>query len=85
MVLAAHMSPTIFRAKGLRFHFFSREEERMHVHVPGHEGEARVWMEPEIEVAAGSRLSDKTLGVALELIREHEDEIRKAWRRHFGR
>jgi hypothetical protein len=79
------MSPTIFRAKGLRFHFFSREEERMHVHVLGQEGEAKVWMEPQIEVAADSHLSEKTLGVALELIREHEDEIREAWRRHFGR
>jgi len=27
------MSPTIFREKGLRFFFFSREEARLHVHV----------------------------------------------------
>jgi hypothetical protein len=37
------MSPTIFRAKGLRFFFFSREEERMH--VLGEEGEAKIWIE----------------------------------------
>jgi hypothetical protein len=35
------MSPTIFRAKGLRFFFFSLEEARMHVHVLGEEGEAK--------------------------------------------
>ncbi len=27
------MSPTVFRERGYRFYFFSREEPRMHVHV----------------------------------------------------
>jgi hypothetical protein len=44
----------------------------------------KVWMEPEIEVARGSRLSEKTLAVALNLIRERQDEIRRAWKQHFG-
>lgn len=79
------MSPTIFRAKGLRFFFFSREEQRMHVHVFGTEGQAKVWIEPAIEVASNDGLRDKTLGTALGLIREREDEIRTAWQRHFGR
>ena len=45
------MSPTIFRAKGFRFYFFSREETRMHVHVQHAEGEAKFWLEPDIELA----------------------------------
>ena len=77
------VSPTIFKAKGLRFFFFSREEERMHVHVLGEEGEAKIWVDPQIEVARNHRLSDKTLATALELIREREDEIRRAWDQHF--
>jgi len=36
--LAAPMSPTIFRAKGLGFFFFSLEEARMHVHWHRHFG-----------------------------------------------
>jgi hypothetical protein len=79
------MSPTIFRAKGLKFFFFSREEPRMHVHVLGQEGEAKIWIEPEIEVADEGGLGTRTLGVALDLIRERQDEISEAWRRHFGR
>lgn len=55
------MSPTIFRAAGLRFFFFSREEERIHVHVLGEEGEAKVWLEPRIEVARNHGFSLKTL------------------------
>jgi hypothetical protein len=78
------MSPTIFREKGLRFFFFSREEERMHVHVVGEEGEAKIWIEPQINLARSHGLGAKTLSVALELIRGREDEIRKAWNRHFG-
>jgi hypothetical protein len=79
------MSPTIFRAKGLRFFFFSLEEARMHVHVLGSEGEAKVWIEPEIEVAKARGLSEKTLSFALKQIEEREGEIREAWHRHFGR
>jgi hypothetical protein len=36
------MAPTIFRAHGFRFFFFSREEPRMHVHVNHAEGEAKL-------------------------------------------
>jgi hypothetical protein len=35
------MSPTIFKEKGYRFFFFSREEPRMHVHVSSSNGEAK--------------------------------------------
>jgi hypothetical protein len=36
------MSPTIFREDGYRFYFFSREEERMHVHVHSAQGESEI-------------------------------------------
>ena len=79
------MSPTIFRAKGLRFFFFSREESRVHVHVIGGDGEAKIWMEPSIELARNAGLSWTELGTALSLAEERQDEIREAWRQHFGR
>ena len=78
------MSPTIFRAGGLRFFFFSREEERLHVHAVGPEGEAKFWIEPEIAVARNFGLSERKIREALRLVEEHEDEIRAAWREHFG-
>ena len=56
----------------------------MHVHVLGAEGEAKIWLEPRIELARNRGLSAKRLFVALDLVREHEDEIRTAWREHFG-
>jgi len=51
------MSPTIFREKGYRFFFFSREGPRMHVHAYCGDGEAKFWLVPEIELAQNYRLS----------------------------
>lgn len=79
------MSPTIFRAGGFRFYFFSREEPRMHVHVHHETGEAKIWLEPEIAVAQNYGLSPGRLAAALRLVQGHEDEIRAAWQTHFGR
>jgi Domain of unknown function (DUF4160) len=46
------MSPTVFRDGPYRFFFFfSREEERLHIHVQSADGEAKFWIEPQIELA----------------------------------
>ena len=78
------MSPTIFREDGFRFFFFSREESRLHVHAFCAEGEAKFWLEPRIDLAQNYGLNDRQLRSAEELIRKHEQEIRAAWRKHFG-
>lgn len=57
----------------------------MHVHVHHSEGEAKFWLEPQIEVATSHGLSRRRLASALQLVQEHEDEIRNAWNTHFGR
>jgi hypothetical protein len=79
------MSPTIFRDGKFRFFFFSREESRMHVHVVSGDGEAKFWIEPDIELAQNYGLSERDLRTVKALIKEHEDGIRSAWRQHFGR
>ena len=79
------MSPTIFRADGFRFFFFSREELRLHVHVTCADGEAKFWLEPALELAQNYGLSDRQLRAAETLVRKHENDIRSAWHEHFGR
>lgn len=78
------MSPTVFRARGYRFFFFSREEPRTHVHVISGDGEAKFWLEPEIELAKNFRYSRKQIKEIEVLIEEHYDELISAWREHFG-
>jgi hypothetical protein len=68
----------------VRFYFFSREETRMHIHVRGPEGEAKSWMEPNIELAQNYGLTVRQVKAALKAIQEHTDEIRDAWEAHFG-
>jgi hypothetical protein len=46
------VSPTVFRDGPFRFFFFSREEERLHIHVQSPDGEAKFWIEPRIELPA---------------------------------
>ena len=78
------MSPTLFRERGFRFYFFSREERRVHVHVSSTRGEAKFWLEPEIELAQSHGLRESELREVKNLIEERAGEIRDAWRKHFG-
>ena len=79
------MSPPIFRSGDLRFFFFSREEQRMHVHVQAPEGEARFCLEPTIALAQNHGLKGHSIFECLKLVREHEQQFRRAWHEHFGR
>ena len=79
----AIMSPTVLRKDGYRFFFFSREETRMHVHVHTANGEAKFWLEPQIELARGHRLTQVQLQEICQIIEEHHDSLIAAWRRHF--
>lgn len=78
------MSPTVFRYKNYRFLFFSREETRIHIHVTCPDGEAKFWIEPEIECANSFGLSEKQVNELKKIVEERKDEIENAWARHFG-
>ena len=77
------MSPTVFRENGYRFFFFSREEDRMHVHITSGDGEAKFWLEPDIELARNYSYSGLQLKNIEQLIERHYDELVSAWQKHF--
>ena len=78
------MRPTVFRERGYRFFFFSREEDRIHVHVISGDGEAKFWLEPDIELAKNYRYTRKQLKEIEDMIEEHKGELISAWEQHFG-
>lgn len=78
------MSPTIFRESGYRFFFFSREESRPHIHVYCGDGEAKFWLDPQIELARNYRLSKVQLREIEAIIEAHYDELKAAWNEYFG-
>ena len=78
------MSPTIHREKGYRFHFFSREELRAHVHIVSASGEAKYWLLPEIELARNQNLTRVQLKEVEIIIEEHYNEFKDAWEKYFN-
>jgi len=77
------MSPTVSARARFGFLLFA-EEERLHVHVQSADGEAKFWIAPEIELARNYKLSDQDVSRSLQLVVDHEQEIRDAWNGHFG-
>ncbi len=75
--------PTVFVHEKYRFYFFSREESRKHIHVSSSDGEAKIWLEPKIEVAQVAKLSMQEVNKILEIVKNREEEINGFWNRHF--
>ena len=77
------MSPTVFKEGKYRFHFFSKEEDRIHIHVVSPDGEAKFWLEPTIALANYSGLKKKELSFLQKTVEEHRNEIIRKWKKHF--
>lgn len=56
----------------------------MHVHVHNSEGNAKFWLEPEIELADSNGFPLKVLNKLQNSVERHENEIRASWEKHFG-
>ncbi len=78
------MSPPVFKEKGYRFFFFSREETRMHVHIVSGDGEAKFWLKPELELAKNFNYSRKQIKDIEKIIEDHYHDITRTWTEHFS-
>lgn len=56
----------------------------MHVHVSHPDGEAKFWLEPQLELATSQGLKAKQLAYIVQLITARRMEIDDAWRKHFS-
>ena len=75
--------PTVFIEGPYRFYFFSREETRKHIHVSTSNGEVKIWLEPEIEVAKVINLSEKDVNQITRIVKSRRQEIDEFWSKHF--
>ena len=78
--------PTVLRRDGFRFAFFSNEgnpREPPHVHVSGGDGEAKIWLQPEIAVAENYGFNARDLNLLLRIVGEERDRLLRAWHEYF--
>ena len=55
----------------------------MHVHVYHPDGEAKFWLDPELELATQTGLANHVVNEARRLVEDHIEEIVNAWHKHF--
>ncbi len=56
----------------------------MYVHATCSDGEVKYWLEPDTELANNYSLSLAQLNEIESLIEVHYDELKSAWKKHFG-
>lgn len=74
--------PTVLKIDGYRFFFFSDEHLPTHIHVEKADAYARVELET-LKVTDSYNISSKELKKIVELVRQHNEGLQKAWHEHF--
>ena len=78
--------PELFRLFGLRFFFWSREHEPIHVHVQNADGEAKFDILPEGIVLRDNRgIKSKDLRLAEAILEENKELAISKWKEYFGK
>jgi hypothetical protein len=79
--------PVVFRYKGFRFFFYSNEgnpREPVHVHVRSGSSEAKLWLEPQVRVAASFGFDASTLRELVEVVQSNRVLIERTWHEYFS-
>jgi hypothetical protein len=81
--------PVVFRYKGFRFFFFfysneGNPREPVHVHVRIGGSEAKLWLDPQVRVAASYGFDAGTLRELVEVAQTNRELIERAWHDYFG-
>jgi hypothetical protein len=76
--------PTVLRIGRYRFFFYSNEgQEPPHIHIRATGNEAKFWLTP-VALAFNHGYRGHELNEIERLVREHQDELLKAWHDYFG-
>lgn len=79
--------PTVFRAGGFRFFFYSNEgypREPVHIHVERGGSEAKFWINPDVRVAYNDGFGARALREVVDLIEANRKRVEEAWDEFFG-
>lgn len=77
--------PELFRLFGIRFYFYSREHEPIHVHIKNSDGRAKFIINQDgIVLDENKGIKVKDLKLAESIIEENKELIIATWNKHFG-
>lgn len=77
--------PELFRMFGLRFFFWSREHEPIHVHVESADGEAKFEILPQgIVLKENYGIKPKDLKLAEAILEDNRELAISEWNKHFS-
>ena len=78
--------PEILRMFGMRYFFYSREHEPIHVHVKSADGNAKFEILPEgIVLVKNEGLKPKDIKAAEMVLEENKELAIEKWNDYFGR
>lgn len=77
--------PEILRIFGLRFYFYSREHEPMHVHVKSSDGIAKFILTSDgVLLETNNGMSQKDIRCAEMVLEENRELAMEKWNEYFG-
>lgn len=76
--------PTLLILFGLRFYFYTRDHEPIHVHVKSSEGVAKFEIEDEVVLVENKGVKPKDIKLAESILEENKENFREEWKRTFG-
>ena len=74
--------PTILKIDGWRFFFFSDEHTPEHIHIEKADSYVRIEIE-SLLVTDSYNLNSKELKKLLQLVKQHNKELKEAWNEYF--
>ncbi|WP_219904803.1 DUF4160 domain-containing protein [Halomonas ventosae] len=57
--------------------------EPLHIHAESGDGEAKIWLEPQVAIASSAGYNRKQLSQPMQLVEAHRTDIERAWNEHF--
>ncbi|MDR1610641.1 MAG: DUF4160 domain-containing protein [Candidatus Symbiothrix sp.] len=75
--------PTLLILFGLRFYFYLRDHEPIHIHVQSGDGEAKFEIETDIKLIYNHGLKPKDIRLAESILEENKENFIAEWKKAF--
>lgn len=78
--------PTILLVNGLRFFFFSNENnEPIHIHVTKGNANGKIWLHPTVKIAYMYKFSNSEENEIMQIAAVNQEQFKKKWNEHFNK